>query len=103
MKIEHIGICVEAPISMGNWYRDHLGFEILMQAGDDRDGVSFVAADNGTVLELGRLPEVPGLSAEVLSCRPARSIGPSRLENGRGIRRQAHCIRRNLNSALRSQ
>jgi hypothetical protein len=57
MKIEHIGLCVEAPISMGNWYRDHLGFKLLRQAGDDNDGVSFVAGDNGTVIELCKIPE----------------------------------------------
>jgi catechol 2,3-dioxygenase-like lactoylglutathione lyase family enzyme len=61
MKIEHIGLCVPAPVSMGNWYRDHLGFKMLRQAGDDDDGVSFVAGDDGTVLELGRLPEGPPL------------------------------------------
>ncbi len=61
MKIEHIGLCVPAPVSMGNWYRDRLGFKMLRQAGDDNDGVSFVADQDGTVLELGRLPEGPPL------------------------------------------
>jgi catechol 2,3-dioxygenase-like lactoylglutathione lyase family enzyme len=67
MKIEHVGICVPAPVSMGYWYRDHLGFEMLMQAGDDRDGVSFISDGEGTVLELGRLPEGPPLEARSLA------------------------------------
>ena len=36
MKIEHIGLCVPAPVSMGNWYRDHLGFKMLRQADPKR-------------------------------------------------------------------
>ena len=62
MNIEHIGLCVAAPITMGNWYRDHLGFRILWCAGDDNEGVSFItdSADK-TVLELGKLREGPPL------------------------------------------
>jgi hypothetical protein len=68
MNIEHIGICVQAPISMGEWYRDNLGFEIVLGAGDDSEGVSFIAdGDRKTVLELGRLPEVPSLDGRSLA------------------------------------
>ena len=35
LNIEHIGICVAAPISMGEWYRDNLGFKIILCAGDN--------------------------------------------------------------------
>ena len=67
MKIEHIGICVAAPISMGEWYRDNLGFKIIRSAGDDIDGVSFVVDGEGkTILELGRLPEGPPLDGRSL-------------------------------------
>jgi catechol 2,3-dioxygenase-like lactoylglutathione lyase family enzyme len=67
MNIEHIGICVSAPVSMGVWYRDHLGFKIVLSAGDDMDGVSFVADGEGkTILELGRLPEGPPLDGRSL-------------------------------------
>ena len=50
-----------APVSMGNWYRDNLGFSILWQAGNDTDGVSFISDNDGTVLELGKLPAGPPL------------------------------------------
>ena len=64
MNIEHIGICVEAPVSMGVWYRDALGFAIIRSAGNDQEGVTFLAdSAGGTVLELGRLPDVPPLEA----------------------------------------
>src|SRR5512137_1946707 len=52
---------------MGKWYQDNLGFKILLSAGDDVDGVSFVVDSTGTtVLELGRLPEVPSLEGRNL-------------------------------------
>jgi catechol 2,3-dioxygenase-like lactoylglutathione lyase family enzyme len=60
MKIEHIGICVSVPIAMGNWYKEHLGADILFHAGNDEDGVSFVT-DGHSVIEFGRLPEGPPL------------------------------------------
>src|SRR5512138_2460935 len=67
LRIEHIGICVAAPISMGEWYRDHLGFQIVRSVGNDIDGVSFVVDDEGnTILELGRLPEGPPLEGQSL-------------------------------------
>jgi hypothetical protein len=67
LNIEHIGICVPAPISMGMWYRDNLGFKIVRSAGDDIDGVSFLIDSEGNaVLELGRLPEGPPLDSRSL-------------------------------------
>jgi hypothetical protein len=67
LKIEHIGICVTAPISMGEWYRENLGFKIIQSAGDDNDGVSFIADDEGSViLEFGKLPEGPPLDGRSL-------------------------------------
>ncbi len=67
MNIEHIGICVTAPISMGKWYRDNLGFRIIRSAGDDTDGVSFVIdGESNTILELGKLPEGPPLDGRSL-------------------------------------
>ena len=68
MRIEHVGICVPAPIAMGKWYKDNLDFEIIRHAGDDEDGVSFVVDSAGqTVLELGKLPEGPPLDPHALS------------------------------------
>jgi hypothetical protein len=67
LNIEHIGICVSAPISMGLWYRDNLGFKVVRSAGDDIDGVSFLVDSEGnTVLEFGRLPEGPPLDGRSL-------------------------------------
>jgi hypothetical protein len=67
MNIEHIGICVTSPISMGIWYRDNLGFRIVRSLGDDNDGVSFILDGDGkTILELGRLPEGPPLDCRCL-------------------------------------
>ena len=59
MKIEHIGVLVKAPVSMGNWYSEHLKLEILRQLGTDEDGVTFLKdTESGTVLEFARLPEI---------------------------------------------
>ena len=67
LNIEHIGICVAAPISMGEWYRDNLDFKIILCAGDDVEGVSFVVDSGGnTILELGKLPEGPPLDGRSL-------------------------------------
>ena len=62
MKIEHIGICVDEPISMGIWYRDNLGFEIIRADGDDTFGVSFLRdRKDGTVIEIAKIPESTAL------------------------------------------
>jgi catechol 2,3-dioxygenase-like lactoylglutathione lyase family enzyme len=52
MKIEHIGFLVPAPVSMGKWYCEHLGFRLLRAAGDDNAGGVFLKDDDsGAVLE----------------------------------------------------
>jgi hypothetical protein len=58
-EIEHIGICVEEPIEMANWYRETLGFNIKFSAQDEEKGVAFVT-DGGdkVMLELGKLPGI---------------------------------------------
>ncbi len=58
-EIEHIGICVEKPIEMANWYRETLGFNIVFSGEDEEKGVAFLTDGNGRVmLELGKLPGV---------------------------------------------
>jgi catechol-2,3-dioxygenase len=53
--IEHIGICVESPIEMANWYRDTLGFNIKFCAEDDEKGAAFFTDGSDRVmLELGK-------------------------------------------------
>lgn len=58
-EIEHIGIAVEKPIEMSNWYRDTLGFNIKFSAEDEEKGVAFLTDCSGRVmLELGKVPDV---------------------------------------------
>ena len=67
MRVEHIGICVSAPVSMGRWYSDNLGFSVIRCAGDDTEGVSFIRDSEGkTILELGKLAEGPPLDPRCL-------------------------------------
>jgi predicted enzyme related to lactoylglutathione lyase len=59
MKIEHIGILVSAPVTIGNWYNKHFNFEIIRQLGTDEDGVTFLKDnETNTVLEFAKLKEV---------------------------------------------
>ncbi len=56
---EHIGIAVEKPIEMANWYRDTLGFNIKFSAEDEEKGVAFLTDGSDRVmLELGKVPDV---------------------------------------------
>ena len=61
MRIEHIGLCVSNPIKMGRWYRENLGFKILRELGNDNDGAIFMQDDEGTVIEIARVPEIAPL------------------------------------------
>ncbi len=61
MKLEHIGLCIEHPITMAEWWVANLGFQFLAKTGTDDDGVAFITDDQGTILEFGRLEEVPCL------------------------------------------
>ena len=55
--IEHIGLCVENPYDMADWYVKNLGFHILKKGGNNDDGVVFIEdSKNNTVLELYNLP-----------------------------------------------
>ena len=57
--IEYIGIAVEKPIEMANWYRDTLGFNIKFSAEDEEKGVAFLGDGSDRVmLELGKVPDV---------------------------------------------
>ena len=61
--IEHIGIAVEKPIEMANWYRDTLGFNIKFSAEDEEKGVAFLTDGSDRVmLELGKVPDVQPLT-----------------------------------------
>ena len=65
-SLEHIGISVEDPIAMGEWYRDVLGFKIKFSGKDDEKGVSFITDNNESIIiELGKLPKIEPLSHKV--------------------------------------
>ncbi len=67
MIIEHIGISVAAPLSMAEWYVQHLGFTIRRSRGDDRDGVAFISdPDQGVMLEIFKNPVTPPLDSSSL-------------------------------------
>jgi glyoxylase I family protein len=58
-EIEHIGICVEKPIEMANWYHEVLGFNIKFSAEDEEKAVAFLTDGSDRVmLELGKIPKV---------------------------------------------
>ena len=62
MKVEHIGLIVRAPIDMGAWYAEHLGFRVVVQNGDNSQGSAWLEDDAGTLLiELGATPTTPPL------------------------------------------
>jgi catechol-2,3-dioxygenase len=58
-EMEHIGICVEKPIEMANWYQDVLGFNIKFAAQDEEKAVAFITDSSDKVmLEFGKIPNV---------------------------------------------
>jgi len=58
-EIEHIGICVENPIEIANWYHEVLGFNIKFSAEDEEKAVAFLTDGSDQVmLELGKVPDV---------------------------------------------
>jgi len=61
MKIEHFALNVEDPLSMADWYRDHLGLRIARQM-EDSPYTTFLSDDSNTILlEIYKNPaaEVP--------------------------------------------
>lgn len=61
MRIEHIGLAVSDPILMGKWYEKNLNFRIIRELGTDNEGVIFMEDDQGYVIEIARVPELPVL------------------------------------------
>jgi glyoxylase I family protein len=62
MKLEHVGLCIENPISAAEWWVANLGFEFIRKLGTDEGGVAFITDNQGTVIEFGKLEEVPSLN-----------------------------------------
>lgn len=61
MKLEHIGLCIQHPIAMAEWWVANLGFELIRKMGTDADGAAFIRDDQGTIIEFAKLHEVPCL------------------------------------------
>lgn len=58
-EIEHIGISVDKPIEMANWYQETLGFNIKFFEEDAEKGVAFLTdCDDKVMLEFGKIPNV---------------------------------------------
>jgi glyoxylase I family protein len=66
MKLEHVGLCIEHPISIAEWWVANLGFEFIRKMGSDDDGVAFITDHQGTVIEFAKLEEVPCLDLKKL-------------------------------------
>jgi hypothetical protein len=55
-EIDHIGISVDKPIEMANWYHETLGFNIKFSAEDEEKGVAFlIDCSDKVMLELGKI------------------------------------------------
>ena len=59
MRIEHIGLVVPNPVSMGKWYEKNLNFRIIRELGTDEEGVIFMEDEQGYVIEIARVQELP--------------------------------------------
>lgn len=56
-SLEHIGILVEDPLAMAEWYRRVLGFRVHLAVQEEDKAVTFLSDQGGRVmLELGKLP-----------------------------------------------
>lgn len=65
-EIEHIGISVEKPMEMADWYQDTLGFNIKFSAEDEEKGVAFLTdCSDKVMLELGKIPNVSPLAGRM--------------------------------------
>jgi catechol 2,3-dioxygenase-like lactoylglutathione lyase family enzyme len=65
-EIEHIGITVEQPVEMANWYQEVLGFQIQFAGQDAEKGVAFLTdANNKVMLEFGKIPNVTPLCKKI--------------------------------------
>ena len=69
LSIEHIGISVEKPVEMANWYKETLGFEIKYSGMDEEKAVAFIMdRDERVMIELAKIPEVAPLSKALKHC-----------------------------------
>ncbi len=58
MKIEHVGLQVQDPVQMSDWYCYHLGFQVMRQQ-DASPFTAFLADSSGSMMiEIHNHPEV---------------------------------------------
>jgi catechol-2,3-dioxygenase len=68
MSIEHIGLCVDEPFDMADWYVKNLNFTILKKDGSKNDGVVFIEDSKGkTILELYNAPGIERINFSSLT------------------------------------
>ena len=68
MLIEHIGISVERPREMAQWYVQNLGCRLLLTEGDARHEAAFLSdEEQSTVLELTHVPQLSPTSRVLTS------------------------------------
>lgn len=68
MQIEHIGVSVERPREMAEWYARNLGCRVLLTEEDARHEVAFLTdEEQSTVLELTHVPQLPPTSRVLTS------------------------------------
>jgi catechol 2,3-dioxygenase-like lactoylglutathione lyase family enzyme len=64
--VEHIGISVEDPLAMAQWYRDALGFKIGFSSRDADKAVAFITDSEGKItIEIGKLPGIEPLAGKL--------------------------------------
>ena len=49
MKLEHFALNVEEPVAMANWYKEHLGLQIVRQM-EESPFTTFLRDDSNTIL-----------------------------------------------------
>ena len=66
--IEHIGLIVQEPVAMAQWYKDVLGFHVKLSSPNDEaeKSVAFVTdRDEKVMLEFGKLPAIAPISGQL--------------------------------------
>jgi hypothetical protein len=61
MKLEHVGLLVDHPISKTERWIENLGFRCLRKSGTDEYGVAFLCDNSGSVIGLANLKELKAL------------------------------------------
>lgn len=52
MKVEHLGFFVKDALAQAEWYREQLGFKILIEKSEAAGDAAFIQSEDGLILEL---------------------------------------------------